>query len=314
MSNYPEKIHTSGAKQLACNRFSARRFCPDTNRRLLNSLFVLGCALPSLAIAQAPPQTLSEDFRLVTTIKGSTDSSVVLGHAVGSPALMRIDVTTSGANSLNSPIMSSGMIGMIVSDSGRTITYIDSEKQRYIRVRPAELIQQAQQMGGMSMQFSETTATVDSLGPGPVILGHPTLKYRVTTGMAISMAAHGVQQVVKVSNTTDYFYAGDIKGELNPFATLSGGDMLNMLGKSNKDLVDKAKAVRQKLPKGTPLRALYSATIVSQGQTRVTDSAVEVTGVKWVDADPKAFEVPANFTAQQLPGMGGSSGGATPPR
>lgn len=314
MTNFPEQNQKSSAKRLGCNRFTATLASVASNRGLLNSLFVLGLALPSSAIAQARSQTLSEDFTLITTIKGSVDSSVVLGHAVGSPSLMRIDVTTSGANSLNSPIMSSGKVGMIVSDSGRTITYIDSDKQRYIRVRPAELIQQAQEMGGMSMQFSETTATVDSLGPGPVILGHPTLKYHVATGMAISMAAHGLQQVVKVSNTTDYFYASDIKGELNPFATLSGGDMLNMLGKSNKDLVEKAKAVRQKLPKGTPLRALYSATIVSQGQTRVTDSAVEVTGVKWIDADPKAFEVPANFTAQQLPGMGGSSGGATPPR
>lgn len=281
--------------------------------KLLNGLFVLGCALSSSAIAQAPSKTLSEDFRLVTTIKGSADTTVVLGHAVGSPSLMRIDVTTSGTNSLNSPVMSSGKVGMIVSDSGRTITYIDSEKQRYIRVRPAEMVQQAQATGGMSMHFTETAATVDSLGPGPVILGHPTLKYHVTTGMAISMDAHGVQQVIRVSNTTDYYYASDITGELNPFATLSGGDMLDLLAKSNKDMIDKKKAVLQKLPKRTPLRALYSATIVSQGQTRVTDSSVEVTAVKWVDADPKAFDVPANFTAQPLPGMGGSSGGATPP-
>jgi hypothetical protein len=313
ITNYPEKILSSSAKRLACNRFPARRVCPGSNRGLLISILMLGSALLSLATAQAPAKTLSEDFRLVTTIKGSTDTSIVTGHAVGSPVRMRIDVTTRGDNSLNSPIMSSGKVGMIVTDSGHTITYIDSEKRRYIRVRPAELVQQAQQMGGMRMEFSETMATVDSLGAGPVILGHPTLNYRVATGMTISMTAIGQQQVVKVSNSIDYYYASDIKGELNPFATLSGGDMLNMLGASNKDFVDKAKAVQQKLPKGTPLRALYSATMVSQGQTRVTNSAVEVTGIQWVAADPKAFEVPANYTAQQLPGTGGSSGGAIPP-
>lgn len=313
MTNYLEKIHPSSAKRLARNRFPARRFWPNPNPGLLISFLILASPLLSLATAQVPAKTLSEDFRLVTTINGSTDTSIVIGHAVGSPARMRIDVTTRGDNSLNSPIMSSGKVGMIVTDSGQTITYIDSEKRRYVRIRPVELVQQAQQAGGMKMEFSETVAKVDSLGPGPVILGHSTLHYRVATGMTISMTAIGQQQVVKVSNSVDYYYASDIKGELNPFATLSGGDMLNMLGASNKDFIDKAKTAQQKLPKGTPLRALYSATMVSQGQTRVTNSAVEVTRIQWVDADPKAFEVPGNYTAQQLPGMGGSPGGAIPP-
>lgn len=314
MTNYSEKIHPSSAKRLACNRLPARRFCPDANRGLLISILMVGSALLSLANAQAPAKMLSEDFRLVTTIKGSTDTSIIIGHAVGSPARMRIEVTTSGNNSLNSPMMASGKVGMIVTDSGNTITYIDSQKQQYIRVRPVELIQQAQQMGGMKMEFSGTLATVDSLGAGPVVLGHPTLYYRVATGMTIRMTAIGQQQLVNVSNSIDYYYASDIKGELNPFTTLSGGDMMNKLGASNKDFADKMTAAQKKLPKGTPLRALYSATVVSQGQKRVTKTAVEVTGVQWVDADPKTFEVPASYTAGQLPGMGGSSGGAIPPQ
>jgi hypothetical protein len=53
---------------------------------------------------------------------------------------------------------------------------------------------------------------------------------------------------------------------------------------------------------------------VAQGQTRVTNSAAEVTGIQWVDTNPKTFEVPSNYTATQLPGMGGSSSGAIPPR
>jgi hypothetical protein len=287
---------------------------PDRDRKMLVGILMLASAPMSSATAQAPAKTLSEVFRLVTTIKGTTDTSLVTGNAVGSRARMRIDVTTSGNNALNSPIMTSGKVGIIVTDSGNTITYIDSQAHRYVRVRPAELVQQAQETGAMKMEFSETLATVDSLGAGPVILGHPTLHYRVATGMSINMTAIGQQQAVKVSNSIDYYYATDIKGELNPFATLSGGDMLNMLAASNKDFVTKTKAVQEKLPKKTPLRALYSATMVSQGQTRITDSAVEVTGIQWVDSDPKAFEVPANYTAQQLPGMGGSSSGAIPPQ
>jgi hypothetical protein len=54
----------------------------------------------------------------------------------------------------------------------------------------------------------------------------------------------------------------------------------------------------------------------AQGQTRVTNSEAEVTALKWVDADPKVFEIPSTYTALQLPGMAGSqdSGGAIPPK
>jgi hypothetical protein len=176
------------------------------------------------------------------------------------------------------------------------------------------MIEQAQKMGGMKMDFSETVAKVDSLGAGPAILGHPTSHYRVTTGMTMTISAMGQQQTVKVANTSDTYYATDMKGNLNPFASVSGADMANVFGTTNKDFADKMRAVQQKLPQGTPVRALSSSTIVAQGQTRVTNTVAEVTGLRWVDLDPKAFEVPSSYTAVQLPGMGGSTGGAIPPQ
>jgi hypothetical protein len=88
--------------------------------------------------------------------------------------------------------------------------------------------------------------------------------------------------------------------------------MAAIFGTTNKEFGEKMKAVQQKLPKGTPLRASSTATIVAQGQTRVTNSSAEVTGIQWVDTDPKAFEVPSTYTAAQS-GIGGSSSGAIPP-
>ena len=164
------------------------------------------------------------------------------------------------------------------------------------------------------MDFSGTEAKVDSLGAGPTILGHPTSHYRVATGMTMTISAMGQEQTVKIASTTDTYYATDINGRLNPFASLSNGDMANMFGSTNKEFADKMNSTQQKLPKGTPLRSLSSATIVAQGQTKVTNSAAEVTAIQWVNADPKAFEVPSTYTAVQLPGMGGSSSGAIPPQ
>jgi hypothetical protein len=264
------------------------------------------------ADAQNAAKTLAMDFRMTNSVQGTPDTGVVVGHAVGTSDKMRLDLSMKGAGARLTPLADSA-VSMIVTDSGKTITYLDSKKSQFLRVRPAEMVAQAQQMGGMKMEFSETSAKVDSLGAGPAILGHPTSHYRVTTGMTMTISAMGQQQTVKIASSNDAYYANDIKGFLNPFTTLTGGDMSAIFGTTNKDFGDKMKAVQQKLPKGTPLRALSTATIVAQGQTRVTNSAAEVTGIQWVDTDPKTFEVPSSYTATQLPGMGGASSGAIPP-
>ena len=265
--------------------------------------------------AQGAGKTLAIDFRTTIAVEGTPDTGLIVGHAVGGASKMRLDVSMKGANAHVSPIADSA-VTMIVTDSGRTIAYLDSRKNQYLRVRPAEMIAQAQQMGGMKMDFSETNAKVDNLGAGPVLLGHPTTHYRVATGMTMTISAMGQQQVAKVSSTNDMYYATDIAGDLNPFASLSGGDMVNMFGTTNKDFADKMKAAQAKLPKGVPLRAVSSNTLAAQGQqSRTTNSVAEVTALKWVDADPKAFEIPASYSAVQLPGLGGSpsDGGAIPP-
>ena len=266
------------------------------------------------ARAQDAGKNLALEFRTTVMVQGAPDSGVITGHAVGTSDKMRLDVTMKGAGAQVSPLASDSTVTMIVTDSGKTITYIDSKKSQYLRVRPAEMISQAQQMGGMKMDFTGTSAKVDSLGAGPAILGHPTLHYRVVTGMTMTISAMGQEPTAKIASTSDTYYATDIKGKLNPFASLSGGDMANMFGSTNKEFADKMKSVQQKLPKGVPLRVVSSAMIVSQGNTRITNSSAEVTGLKWVDADPKAFEVPATYTAAQLPGMGGPSSGAIPPK
>lgn len=265
--------------------------------------------------AQTGGKALAMDFRTTIVVKGAPDTGVIMGHAVGSASKMRLDVKLIGSNAQVSPLADSA-VSMIVTDSGKTIAYLDAKKNQYLRVRPADMIAQAQQMGGMKMNFSGTDAKVDNLGVGPVILGHPTTHYRVATGMTVTISAMGQEQTVQISSTNDSYYANDIKGDLNPFASLNGGDMANMFATTNKDFAEKMKAAQAKLPSGVALRASSLSTLVAQGQTRITNSDAEVTSLKWVDADPKMFEVPATYTAVQLPTMGGAQGdgGAIPPK
>jgi hypothetical protein len=267
------------------------------------------------AHAQAAGKDLALDFRNTIVVSGKPDTSVLTGHAVGTADKMRVDVKMKlqGAGAAVGMLASQGEVSMIVTDTGKTITYLDSKKGQYLKVRPTEMVAQAQQMGGMKMDFSGTEAKVDNLGAGPTILGHPTSHYRVATGMTMKISAMGQEQTVQISSTTDTYYATDIKGDLNPFASLNGGDMANMFGTTNKEFADKMKAAQAKLPKGTPLRAVSSSSLTAQGQTRVTNSQAEVTSIQWVAHDPKTYEVPSTYTAAPLPTLPGARSEAIPP-
>ena len=263
--------------------------------------------------AQNAGKTLAMDFRATVSVQGQPDTAVIIGHAVGNGDKMRLDVK--GAPAQKSNLTSDSVVTMVVTDSGKTITFLDTKQGQYFQVRPAEMVSQAQQMGAMKMEFSGTQAKVDSLGPGPSILGHPTTHYRVTTGMTMTVNAMGQQQVVKFSSVADNYYATDLAASLNPFSSVTSGDMASMFASSNAEFAKQLKEVRAKLPKGTQLRALNSATIVAQGQTRVTTSLADVTSLQWVNSDPKAFAIPANYKQVQLPGLAGpAAGGAIPPK
>ena len=276
---------------------------------------------PASAVAPVGPnasKNLAMDFRTIVITVGMPDTSVIQGHAVGSGDKTRMDLTMKGPGAQVSPLGGTGgEVSMILTDDGTTMTYLDAKASHYLRVRPADMLAQAQR-SGVKMAFSGTEAKVDNLGAGPTILGHPTSHYRTGTGMTMTINAMGQEQVVKISSTSDYYFADDIKGVVNPFASLSGGDMAAMFGSSSKEFADKMKAMQEKLPKRTPLRASSTSTMIAQGQTRTTNTQAEVTSVQWVDANPKLFEIPSTYTPVTLPGMSGAQsaapGGAIPPR
>ena len=123
-----------------------------------------------------------------TTKRVSADYYAVNGGTVTYAGSMRLDVTMKGSGAQVSPLASDSVVTIIVSDSGKTITYVDAKKNQFIRVRPSEMLAQAQQTGQMKMEFSGTQATVDNLGAGPTILGHPTSHYRMATAMTMSIS------------------------------------------------------------------------------------------------------------------------------
>ncbi|HXG69498.1 MAG TPA: hypothetical protein VNJ04_02685 [Gemmatimonadaceae bacterium] len=274
----------------------------------MRSMFCLSAALIALgaplaqAAAQKAGRDVALDFRMSNLTTGTTTSEVVTGHVIATSDRVRLDMKGGGRGVRMSPIAGTGDISMIVTDSGKTLTYIDAASKTYMRMRPAEMIENMQKMGGMTMQFSGTEARVDNLGAGPSILGYPTAHYVVTTGMTIDMTAMGQQQKVQISSKTDYYFATGIASALNPFAAMMGSDMGSMFGGNNREFADKMRAAQSRLPKAIPLRTTTDATIIAAGQTRVTKTQTEVTAIKWLTADPKSFVVPADYKALSMPG------------
>lgn len=265
----------------------------------------LALASASVMAAQVAGKDLALDFRTSTSMEGSTDAGVLTGHIVGSGTKVRIDMATTGGRS-PTPLPTDGPVSMIVSDGGRTITYLDAKNNQYMTFRPGDMLAEAQELGGVKMEFSDTDAKVDNLGAGPKILGHPTSHYRVGTRMTMTISGMGQQQSVKVASTTEYYFPTDIKSTFNPFASITGTDMIGMFGGSNEEFADKLKAAERKLPKAPPLRTSTTATVTTGGTSQVTKSSTEVTSVQWVNADPRVFEIPAGYTPVPIPTMGGA--------
>ena len=103
---------------------------------------VVLAALPiGFAGAQSEGKALAMDFRTTISIQGIPDSAVMTGHAIGSVDRMRLEVK--GSSSRVIPMASDSGVSMIVTDSGKTITYLDPREKQYMRVRPADMIAKA---------------------------------------------------------------------------------------------------------------------------------------------------------------------------
>src|SRR5438045_1455149 len=91
---------------------------------------------PSQAQAQAQTagKNLAMDFRTTISVQREPDSAVMTGHAVGTADKMRVEVRGLHSKAAGLPIDS--VVTMILTDSGKTITYVDTKKSQYLRVRP----------------------------------------------------------------------------------------------------------------------------------------------------------------------------------
>jgi hypothetical protein len=258
--------------------------------------------------AQAQARGWAFDFKMTDTMvaSGETATGVTTGHAVVSKGRVRIDMKRTG-RAASMPRMGPGdEASMIVEQDGKLITYLLPKEKRYMQINPAEMMKQMQTMMqgmGAAMKFdvSGPEPKLENLGQGPVILGHETVHYRVTTGMRVTMSAMGERETMEMSTTTDQYFARRLGEVMDPFSGMTTmRETSSMFGVGNKAYIDKMWAVQAKLPKAPELRAEQRTTMSRAGLVSNIRTVREVTKIQRVKAPADLFVIPRGYTKMDM--------------
>lgn len=254
--------------------------------------------------------TSDQTITHVTVAPGRTDSSTNLMHMTAAGSDARIDM---GNNTLY-PNMGAFNPGpravLIMRNGGGEIVFMNPDKKEYMSIKPIQMMQGMQKMlegigGSMTLDTAATTVNLDSLGPGPAIDGHPTLQYRLTTTMRMTISMMGQQNVINDRSTQEIDAATDL-GDFKDAFTGAGrfADILQSMAFA-KDLFEKASAMQRKM-KGFPVRSVKHSTNSVGGKTRTITETIETKNIKRVTVPDSLFAIPADYKSVSMPALPGT--------
>jgi len=267
--------------------------------------------LPALLFAAtATAQSMSgismdQTMKTITTSAGRTDSLIAVLRTISTGTNARIDVDSGGFVRSIGPFSPGAHAVMIIRDGGAEMVFLSPDNKQYMSIKPFEMMQGVQKMmegmgGSMTIDTSATRISIDSLGPGPTIDGHPTLTYRITTTMRMKTSMMGQSNVIDTQYTeeiqaaTDMANFADLNTGLNRFAELS-----QSMGMT-KDLFEKRAAVQRKV-RGFPLRSVKHSTTSVNGVTNTAVETAEARNIRRVTVPDSAFAIPADYKPISMP-------------
>jgi hypothetical protein len=197
---------------------------------------------------------------------------------------------------------------MIMRDGGKEIFFLNPDEKQYFSIKPIALMEAMQKMlegmgGSMTMDTSGTRVTLDSVGPGPAIDGHPTLTYRVTTAMRMTISMMGESRVFDNQSTQEIQVATDL-GDFAYVASMNRfAELTQAMGFPNAAFEDLA-ATRRRMH-GFPLRAVIHTTGTANGMTRTVVQTIETRNVKRLPVPDSLFAISADYKPGTMPPMPG---------
>jgi hypothetical protein len=267
--------------------------------------------LAATAVAQSRPgASFDQTMSTVSSFNGRSDSATSEMHVVGAGGDSRIEVQ-SGKPVPNIGEFSPGTHAVIIMrDQGKQMVFLSPDQKQYLSFNASEMLERTQKMiesmgGSMTVDTSVTRISLDSLGPGPVIEGHPTLTYRLTSAVRMTMSMMGELNVVDIRSTqeiqsaTDLGDFSDLSFNENPFAGLP-----QSMGFA-KGYFEKLTAKNRKL-RGFPLRSVTHSTATANGTTRMAVETIESRNIKRLLVPDSMFAIPGDYKAIPFPTMPGT--------
>jgi hypothetical protein len=270
-----------------------------------------GLVLATMGTAQSRPGvSFDQTIHSVTLSASGIDTANTEMHMTAAGGDARIDVKNGKIVENMGPFSPGLHAVMIMRDSGREMVFLNPDQKQYLSIKPVEMMQGMQKMlesmgGSMTVDTSVTRVSLDSLGPGPTIDGHPTLKYRLTAVMRMTMSMNGERNVLDNQSTQDIQTAID----LGDFSDLTTGvnrftEFSQTMG-FPKGYLDKLAATHRKM-RGFPLLSVKHSTISVNGTKRTAVETMETRNIKRVTVPDSLFVIPGDYKPVAMPGMPGT--------
>ena len=239
--------------------------------------------------------------------EGDTATNVVHVKATANAMRMEFEKRPMGGQYRNLPVGDHGVV--IVRSSGAELIMIDPDRKQYMSIKPLEMMSGARQMmesmgGSMTFDTAASKVQVDSLGPGPTIDGHSTIKYRVTVHTKIRIAMMGEEHTVEnqmVSESDNAVDLAGFSGVVGPAAGLR--DMMQSMAQTvglQKDFMDQATRTAQRV-RGLPLHSERQTTSTTPNGTRTISETTDTKNVRRVSIPDSAFAAPADYKLMAFP-------------
>jgi hypothetical protein len=277
-------------------------------------MFLAATAAPAAtAAAQSRPGiAFDQTMHGISTVADRTDSVTSVMHTTAAGGDARIDMDSGKGV----PVMGAFSPGshpvMIMRDGGKEMLILNPEAKQYISIKMFEMMDATQKMiesmgGSMTVDTSVTRISLDSIGPGSAIDGHPTLTYRLTAVIRMTMSMMGNVNVVENQSIQEIQTATDLGG----LTALAPG--FNRFGEVTRSMglpkafLDKLLAARQKMG-GFALRTVNHTTVTANGRTRTGVETVETRNLRRLTVPDSLFAVPSDYKSVGLPGVPGMPG------
>ncbi|HEY7685294.1 MAG TPA: hypothetical protein VH833_04220 [Gemmatimonadales bacterium] len=193
---------------------------------------------------------------------------------------------------------------VLVLDGGRRVVSVHTREGEYSETADTTFervvglgLRAADATGVVRFRVRDVRITTKHLGPGELVAGHPTERYRLIQEFTVGVRAFGVAgETVRQVVVTDYWVSREPVLVPNPLIRLLS-TVASALGQSDPEFARRSMAARRALFDGTPMRIVVTSHSLDEPDKRSVQR-IEISGVASGRFDPEIWTIPAGYRRQ----------------